>query len=375
MTTESRSKSANTISNNMEQQPFGNQRVVLLDVLRVALALLVFMFHSNMHFQCSYGLLDDFVSVGALAMTGFFLLSGYVLRVRYGGSNLMERNELGRFYLKRLLSILPLYYTIALLYVGFLGKELLVENLILFPVEVMGIQSTFTTLFGVSHNGGTWFVSCLLLGYLVYPFLQNVVKQLPNKCNVVLLLLLIGIELWATIIKRTFQTCSLYANPFYRIVELTIGLLVADVNMTANGKLLNALRSWGMLIVTGTVMLAGVSVVNHVYRVHDYMLLNWIALPCFVIMLFPLGYKKVDWMEKSKLIKHASNISYAFFLSQFFIWPVGVWFVEMTGFDYNWVRILFTFLLCILISVLLYEIVQNRVVGLFKKMIQSKIDL
>ncbi len=47
----------------------------------------------------------------------------------------------------------------------------------------------------------------------------------------------------------------------------------------------------------------------------------------------------------------------------------------MTGFDYNLVRILFTFLLCVLISVLLYEIVQNRVVGLFNKMIQSKIDL
>lgn len=348
---------------NGERQYACNQRLVLMDVLRVSLALLIYMFHSNMHFQCSYGWLNDFVSVGALAMTGFFMLSGYVLRFVYGERNLLTKKELKDFYLKRLLGVIPLYYFIAILYIGFLGKETVLENLMLLPIEALGIQSTFTSLFGVTHNGGTWFISCLLLGYLIYPFLQTVAKQLSTKQKVLLIVLLIGIELWAVVIRQVFHTSWLYENPFFRMLELAIGLLVADVNMTSDGKLLNVLRSWSVLIVTSCVMLVGVSAVNHFYHIKDYMILNWIVLPCFVLMFFAMGSKNVKWLEKSRLVGYASKISYAFFLSQFFAWPVGRWFVELIGYNQNWVRIIFTFSFCVILSALMYEIVQKRILG------------
>lgn len=344
-----------------------HQRLVLLDILRVFFALLIYMFHSNMHFQCSYGLLNDFVSVGALAMTGFFMLSGYVLRFVYGERNLLGKKELKNFYVKRLLGVLPLYYFIAIFYVVFLGKETVAENLMLLPIEALGMQSTFTSLFGVTHNGGTWFISCLLLGYLIYPFLQTVIKQLDTRQKILLIVSLVGIELWAVVIRQVFHTSRLYENPFYRIMELAIGLLVADVNMTSNGKLLNVLRSWGVLAITSCVMIVGVSAVNHFYHIRDYMILNWIVLPCFVVMLFAMGSKSVKWMEKSRLLGYASKISYAFFLSQFFAWPVGRWFVELIGYNQNWVRIVFTFSFCVILSMSMYEIVQKRMLGFVQR--------
>lgn len=355
------------MTNSLGQQFEYNQRVVLLDVLRVTLALLIYMFHSKIHFQCNYGVLNGFVSVGALAMTGFFLLSGYVMRVVYGEKDLMVKKELGKFYVKRLLAILPLYYIAAFFYIVFLGKETWFENLMLLPIEALGIQSTFTSLFRVTHNSGTWFISCLLLGYLIYPFLQTVVKQLTNKQKTVLIVLLIGIELWATLIRIKFHTYRLYDNPFYRIIELAIGLLVADVNMTADGKLMNVLRSWCMLVVMCVVLLVGVSLVVHLYCIQDYMLLNWLVLPSLVMMLFGMGSKRVEWLEKSRLLRYASKISYAFFLSQFFVWPIGRCFVEWIGYDHNWVRILFTFSLCVVISVLMYGMVQERMIGSLRK--------
>lgn len=344
-----------------------NQRVVLLDVLRVSMALLIFMFHSNMHFQCSYGFLNSLVSVGAFVMTGFFMLSGYALRLVYGERDLMDKKELKGFYIKRMLGVLPVYYFIAILYIVLLGKETVVENLMLLPIEALGIQQTFFWLSCLTHNGGTWFISCLLLGYLIYPFLQTVVKQLNTRSKILLIVLLIVIELWAVVIKNKFHTASLYGNPFYRILEFTIGLLVADVNMTAQGKLLNVLRSWGALIVTSVVMLVGVSVVNYYFQINDYMILNWIVLPCFGIMLFALGSKGVKRLEKSRLLSYASKISYAFFLTQFFVWPIGSWFVELIGYNHNWIRIIFTFSLCVGFSVLVYELVQKRMTGFLRK--------
>lgn len=343
------------------------KRVILLDVFRVCMALLIFMFHSRIHFGCSYGLLNHFVSVGALAMTGFFLLSGYVLRLVYGENDLLIKNELLKFYLKRLLCILPLYYAVSLLYIVFIGKETLFENLYLFPIEALGLQSTFASLFGMSHNDGTWFISCLLLGYLVYPFLQHVTKQLNTKYKILLIVVLMWVELWAAVIRTKFNIGSIYANPFYRIIEFAIGLLVADINLTAEGRMLNRLRSWFVFALTVVALLVGISVINYFYDTNDYMLLNWIVLPCFVIMFFGMGYNEVKWLEKSHVLGYSSELSYAFFLSQFFVWPLGRWFVERLGCDNNWIRILFSFSLCFIISVLMYEIVQRRMIGFIRK--------
>lgn len=55
------------------------KRVVALDIFRISLALLIFAFHSMIHFDCTYSFLSGFVRSGALAMTGFMLLSGYIL--------------------------------------------------------------------------------------------------------------------------------------------------------------------------------------------------------------------------------------------------------------------------------------------------------
>ena len=100
----------------------------------------------------------------------------------------MDKNNLKIFYLKRVVGIIPLYYALALMYVIFLGTETLRENLLLFPIEALCLQSTFSSLFGVTHNGGTWFISCIMLAYLIYPFMQTIFRHLNNKIKIIILL-------------------------------------------------------------------------------------------------------------------------------------------------------------------------------------------
>lgn len=322
-----------------------------------------------MHFGCSYSYLNDFVSVGALAMTGFFLLSGYALRLVYGNQDLIEKNNLGRFYVKRLLGVIPLYYFFALLFILLLGKESITDNLLLFPIEALGLQTTFTSLFGVTHNGGTWFISCILLAYLIYPLLQTICKYMKANHKVILLILLILLDIWGVIISNRFNTAWTYDNPFYRIVEFTCGLLVADINMEYDSKILKILRSWGVLILSLVVLIVGVSLVCRYLQYEDYMLYNIIVLPCFAVMLFPLGSLKMPLLEKSNVLGYLGKISYAFYLTQFFAWKIGAWGVELIGYNHNWTRILITFMYCVAASIVAYELIQRPIV----KYIKSKV--
>ena len=52
-----------------------------------------------MHFGCHYGIFEGFISMGAIAMTGFYILSGFALYYTYGNKNLEENGNLKNFYI------------------------------------------------------------------------------------------------------------------------------------------------------------------------------------------------------------------------------------------------------------------------------------
>ena len=91
-------------------------------------------------------------------MTAFFVLSGYVIYYTYQKKDLGKLANIKLFYKKRYITILPIYYLVGTLYIIFFlgGTESLQENVILMPIEILGLQSVFTSIFSVSHNGGTW---------------------------------------------------------------------------------------------------------------------------------------------------------------------------------------------------------------------------
>ena len=162
----------------------------------------------NIHLGCKYGILTSFINMGAIFMTAFFVLSGYVIYYTYQKKDLGKLVNIKLFYKKRYITILPIYYLVGTLYIIFFwgGTESLQENVILMPIEILGLQSVFTSIFSVSHNGGTWFVSCILLCYLIYPFAQEIIKQISLKSKIKMLLLSVLVLLWSPFIVWKFQT-------------------------------------------------------------------------------------------------------------------------------------------------------------------------
>ena len=86
-----------------------SNRLVGLDLFRISLAILIYAFHSYIHLRCHYGVFDKFVWEGAVAMTAFFLLSGFSLQISSAKMNFTDVQHLKTFYIKRLISIIPLF--------------------------------------------------------------------------------------------------------------------------------------------------------------------------------------------------------------------------------------------------------------------------
>lgn len=166
-------KSENIVGKRMEISS-ANKRLIGLDLFRITAAAIVLAFHSYIHFGCTYGILNRFIQNGAVMMTGFFMMSGFSLHYVYANRNFGDGVERRRFYVKRMVGIMPGYYFVALLYIVFIGRESIIDNIILLPMEAFGLQSIYPGTFIITHNGGTWFISCIIFCYIMFPFMEQV---------------------------------------------------------------------------------------------------------------------------------------------------------------------------------------------------------
>ena len=342
------------------------QRAAGLDLFRVVAAVMVLLFHCNIHHDNSFGLLTEFVSMSAVFMTAFFMLSGYVLFLTYKDMPLVQGGALKNFYLKRVFGIFPLYLVVALLYVVTLGQESVFQNLVLLPIEILGLQSVFSTLFPVSHNGGTWFISCLLLAYLAFPLMQEVVKQMSTRTKWTALAVCTAVLFWSPLVVHTFKTDSIYSNPFFRGLEFFIGVLLCSLPIRAG--IAKILATWKALLVEVLLLVAGISIAVWLnIFVGNYMLYDWIVIPLFACMILTLGRLKSPRLQESAVLRYASAASYAFFLAQTFNTEIENWLFAACGIQNNVLQIAMSVTLCTLMAIALHEFVEKPCARVLKK--------
>ena len=340
-----------------------SQRMAGLDLFRVMAAIMVLLFHCHIHHGCSFGALTGFVSMGAIFMSGFFMLSGFVLFRTYQECELFKMDSLKNYYMKRLIGIIPLYYLVSIVYVLSLGSESAFQNLVLLPIELLGLQTVFSTLFPVSHNGGTWFISCLLLAYLFFPLMQEVVKQWGTRAKLVAIALSVIILFWSPLVVHYFSTDSIYSNPFFRGLEFFIGVVLASLPVKAKW-----VSTWRAFIVETVLLIVGVSVaVKLNIFVGNYMLYDWIAVPLFGCMALTLAGLRSSRLQNSKTLRYASAASYAFFLAQTFNTDIEKYLFAQWNIQCNVLQIVMSVVLCSVMAVLLHEFVEKPCAKVLKK--------
>ena len=337
-------------------------RKVGWDLFRVVMVLVVFAFHANMHLGLSFGIFTRFVTAGSLCMSGFFMLSGAVLYYRYGDEKVFNSGLKG-FYLKRFLSLLPLYWAITILY--FLDNPVGVDGIKMLPVEILGIQALFPVDFFMVHNGGTWFVSCLLICYVIFPLIVKMIDGMRREWLIVLCLLLTVFDLYALMITYRYGLVEMYSTPVSRCMQFAIGCIVAAIIKTGkNGSIKMPLYvvAAGSAAVTALLLITTTKMVdNGLFADADILqklaMYDIIAVPCFALLIFMLGC--ADTKAGGKILVHASNLAYAFFLAQLFIFERSRMVFDAFDIHNNKLKMLTAFLICTAFAAVLHFVIEK----------------
>src|SRR5438093_8039412 len=97
-----------------------NDQFAALTSLRFLAALLVFVYH----FQPRSGVLKVVIGQGHVGVGLFFVLSGFLITLRYFPDRTRAEFRIGEYFLRRAARILPLYYTVFILSLYLASGEL-----------------------------------------------------------------------------------------------------------------------------------------------------------------------------------------------------------------------------------------------------------
>lgn len=304
------------------------RRIWPLELLRICSILIVFAFHAMTHLGTSFSIFSQYIANGATYMVVFFMLSGFVIFLGHENSDWSNSKLLAYFYLRRLISIYPLYLFLHFTYEIVFRPLSVKENLLILPVELLGLQSFFSSLFSVSHNGGTWFVSCLLFCYFLFPLFELIVRGLRSKRSCLILCLLLYIILAiAPVVNYVFKTNSLYENPFFRSLEFLLGVLLAKIATTERPPVKWPAFLALVLFILHIVILSWLSPHGYISPVDNsrYIQFDIINIPFFALIIYFLSFSHSSHLIRIcqlPAVRYFSSIGLCFWFAQMFYFKI-----------------------------------------------------
>ena len=152
------------------------ERVIEIDVIRVLAMVFIIICHVLLEKNIVWG---QFFNVGVIE---FLFISGFC----FGKKDILN---VGQWIKRRLLRILPEYYIFIFIYVFFLiviNYRISIKEVF---VNIFLLQGIFTEM-ALPNIGHLWFLTYILICYIMTPLLQKICKE--NKNSLPILIVFIG---------------------------------------------------------------------------------------------------------------------------------------------------------------------------------------
>ena len=334
------------------------ERLYGLDILRVISAIMIFIFHAKIHMDYDFGIFSPFVEESPIFMVPFFMISGFVVYYQQHSTDLMNINQMKTFYIKKMADIFPLYLFLVFTFELFNNTLTLKRQIFILPTEILGQQSIYNGLNIISHNSGSWYISCLIFCIFLSPFFNNLISQLSKKFQLFSLISLSLLCIYSQIVTKLFTDHVLYTNVVYRLFEYVLGMLICALYLQTKREKKPVFSF--LFLITFAVLYFAISTL-HTLEIGDWNSNNFVIIPCFVLLTWLSLFIKVKPNTTfTSILSHWNRLVYPFYIAQFYIWDITRSVFKLLPFELsNAARILLNLGLCYCLTVL-FDLVITR---------------
>lgn len=346
-----------------------NSRNVSLDGLRGIAILMVILFH---YFTGFY--VFDF---GWSGVDLFFILSGYLLSGRIIPF-LDDKKIIWKFYLNRILRIIPLYFSFLIVF--YLGYYFLASNetqnfseQLNNPVAFFGFVCNwlFILFFNPSQHqlSHLWSLAVEEQFYLLFPIYVLIIKHQKKllQCTILAIALIAVSRCLHMMIYSEMNVLKIYWNSFYRMDSFLFGVLIYLLNNIGFFNKFYKSIPYILIITTIAILVGGFY--ENTFRVNYFFVtigftLNAIVYGCVLIFTLNENNNFLKRIMSNKLLVFFGKISFGLYI---FHWPIYLTmfsatnlFAKKLGFNLSTqhiqlLNIMFSFLSVTIISFLSFK--------------------
>ena len=278
----------------------------------------IFMFTIFLHHVHVYD------GAGYMAVSFFFMLSGFSLTLGYKDRLLSGSFSYKDFAKRRISRLLPLHWLCILISLPLtvLGIESIGDYLLILLVNASLLHSFVPTkAFYFSFNYVSWFVSAILFFALIFPYLLKAIVKLSKRWLIVFAIAIVYIYLVVlNLLPEDYYHPILYINPIPRIVDFAIGICLALLFLKNVGekKDRNSVSPlmWDLMAFLSFVVVIAISFLFPTSNPYSVAFLYWIPIGCMIYSIASgsvVGGGRFKILD-NKLLVSLGNISFTFYM-------------------------------------------------------------
>lgn len=333
------------------------KRLFYLDFIRAVAVIVILLTHYNALYIYGNGeiALDRVILtskianlyIGDFGVSLFLIISGASLMYAYE-----KKLELKKFYIKRFLSIYPMFWTAY--FISFMHSFWMARGIdqgipkVNILLSLIGMDGYFSSVIPTFYKVGEWFLGFIIIMYILFPIIKYLIEKYPIITCIVI------IAMYG--IANCYYSFKLPKSIFIltRLPEIAFGMYFV--------KYIRKTTGW-MALVAGTII-----VVNSVQQpVFDKDIqTTYIGIAAFILLTY-----FCQWLSRIELLTKICNMisrySYAIFLTHhYIIYTVALEF-DLTSITILESYILFLFCCCCIFffSYILYR-ANGKVISFLK---------
>lgn len=286
--------------------------------LRFVAAFYLFVFHIHIRWPVTdLPYLKTIANQGAVGMSLFFMLSGFVLAYSYTDSN----RTLKSYLVNRLARIYPVYVAAAVLTLPWMGissadtGKMFAQGTLLVFSNVLLVQAWLPSLFPFWNNGASWSISVEAFCYVLVPLLLPLLVTQSRRRLYVLVAIFLLLGSLPGLTAAAFPNplnAVFYSLPIFRLPEFMVGILILFIGRS--GVSFRSLGFWLLPVLVLLLVYLGLAGEGMPFYIGH----SWIVLPCMGLMLAGLsgGQGVLAWFLSTRLLVWLGKISYCFYSFQ-----------------------------------------------------------